>query len=435
MTLELRQQILRAAVRDRNFLKATFRDIAPDSFPEREEQILAELAVEFYSKHEEPIGGLLRSYSEDKIQEYKLGAEAKKKVRDLVNLIQGTALEQVSVRALEERVHKLKHQSFFTNAVEAVISSHEKGELTADTLSQLVEKANRELSNGNVIATDYLTSLEDRITRRQLWAEEKRYPLSLIDALDSKIKLIGRGCLGMFLAPPKAGKSLALVHLTMSYALQGLRVLHFTLEDPKETVEDRLDAALTGLPLNRLNKLPNRLRKRFKEIKHQMHGRIKLIDATEGGWTVSRFIRHWEHERQNGFTSDVVVIDYDDEIQCSKQFKGDSARRFEFAEIYRELRQMASKLGIIVWTAAQASKQAEGKKIVGRKDVAEDYSKIRKVTLAIGIGSDPEQENIKHLWVAAHKLDRCNFGVSIVTDYNSAIFYDRASTIKLRGKI
>jgi hypothetical protein len=160
------------------------------------------------------------------------------------------------------------------------------------------------------------------------------------------------------------------------------------------------------------------------------------VDGTEGGWTVTRIEKLWEQLKGEGFTADAIVVDYDDEIESEKTFKGESARRFEFADMYRRMRKAAARLKVIWWTAAQTSKKAETKKWVTGQDAAEDVSKVRKCFIAIGIGRDPEAEDdsLRYLYVAAHKHDRSRFGVEIWSDYDSAIFYDREKTLRLRRR-
>jgi hypothetical protein len=176
--------------------------------------------------------------------------------------------------------------------------------------------------------------------------------------------------------------------------------------------------------------MPNKLRKRFLRQRENIRGLLKVTDGTDGGYTVSRMEHEWEELARDGFIADVIVIDYDDELVCEKQYKGESARRFEFAEIYRRLRLLAKKTNTLIWTAAQTGKQAEGRRVITGKDVAEDYSKIRKVFFCLTVGTVAEEENVKFLYVAKNRIDRGHFGVEIVSDFGSALFYDREATLK-----
>lgn len=431
MDKALRVQILRAAVRDRAFLTQAWRDVNPEDFPQREEVVVARAAVTFFEKYGSPIGPMLRSEADDIAAEMRFGEESKKRLHLLCADLVKPTQDLVSVRALVDRVRTLKKAAFFDKALEEITTSYEEDKLSAEVLAEIVEKAQKELRHTKLHARDYFTGLEDRQKRRKMTPEEAR-PCFLIGPLDKRISGPSRGELAIWLAPPSGGKGLALVHMSLAYAMQDWKVLHISLEDSATLVEDRMDACLTGLPLRSLKHLPNRLRKRYDRMLRYVKGSIRLVDGTEGGWTVSRVQRVWEELAQEGFVADVIVIDYDDELECEKQFKGDSARRFEFAEIYRRLRKLAATTNTIVWTAAQTSSKAEGKRQIVGKDIAEDYSKIRKVYLCISIGGTAEAPDEKYLFVVKNRTGRRNFGVTIATNYGAATFYDIEATARLK---
>jgi len=430
---ELRYQVLRAAIRDNAFLRDAWQDLDPEAFSSKEEQAVADVCRRFFEKYGEPVGGLVRTLVEDKLNGTgKWGEESKRKLGKLLDTLLGHKLEPVAVKALIDRVKELKRDTFYERAVEELISSQEQGELTPEKLAELVERANRELTAEPVIAHDYFDEpVRERIKRRKLRGY-REYPMLDIEPLDSQIQVIGPGHIGMILAPPGGGKGLCFVHFDIAYVLQGLRVLHFTLEDPIDLVENRLDAALCGIPLAKLKRQGKRVRKAFEAAKDKFRGKLRIVDATDGGWTVSRMERMAEQYKQNGFDADAIIIDYDDEIVCEKQFKGESARRFEFAEIYRRLRRWAKNTNKIVWVAAQTTRQAVGLKVISAKHVAEDYSKVRKVFFAMTIGSDPKRPDVRYLNIVKHRLDKANFGVLIKSKYGSGIFYDPKGTERLQ---
>ena len=330
MDLELRMQVLRAAVRDRQFLKASSHDLAATDFQNKAERIVAEIALKYYDTYGEPVGAMLRTDATALEKFYKLNEKEKKELRDLVDKIQGAGMELVSVRALQDRVMMIKKNTFFERALEEIIATEEKGRLSTQTLEDLVEKAQKELTERLFASSDFLEESEKRILRRQLQSEAERFPLLLIDPLDEKINLIGRGHFGIFVGPYSSGKSLFLLHTCLAYALQGLKVLYITLEDPIDVLENRADACITGLPMSKLAKLPNRFRKRYAELRQLIRGRIKFIDGTEGGVTVSKIEKMWEQEKASGFIADAIIIDYDEELECEKKFTGEMARKREF---------------------------------------------------------------------------------------------------------
>ena len=434
MDTELRQQVLRAAVRDRHFLKAVCHDLNADDFIDKPEQIVASIALRFWEQHGEPVGALLRSDAEDEARARRLNPEDRKALRALVDKLQSQKMELVPVKALEDRVLAIRRNTFFERALEEIITAQEKNVLRTETLEAIVERAQRELTARLFTSHEYLDELEQRILRRKLQSEAQQYPLLLIDPLDEKIRMIGRGHFGIFLGPYSSGKSLFLIHVAMAYALQGLNVLYITLEDPRDVLENRLDSCMTGYPMSELHKLPKTIRKKFAEMRMLVRGRLKIVDGTEGGVTVSKIEKLWEQERASGFTADAIIIDYDEELECEKKFTGEMARKREFEEIYKRLRRMFKKLDVIGWTAAQTKRGTTGRRIITGDDIGEDISKAKKAFVAIGIGQDPDLEHVKHLYVTRHRLDRSKFGVDVATDFESAIAYDREATMILQRR-
>jgi replicative DNA helicase len=272
-----------------------------------------------------------------------------------------------------------------------------------------------------------MDSLENRIARRRLASKVKR-PFILIDEFDQRTKGPGRGDLGLLIALYKMGKSLMLAYLATAYALQKLNVLYFTLEDPVDEVEDRMDASMANMPIDKLNALPNKLRKRFRKFSAKVSGHIRIVDATEEGISVEQIEETWEHLRDQGFTADVIIIDYDDEIVPPRK---QTDRRHEFADIYRALRKLAAKTNTIMWTAAQTKRIGEKTKVITGNQLAEDISKIRKATVAIGIGQGEEHPDARYLFVAAHKRGRGKFGFSLMSSPDKGLFFDRERTSRL----
>lgn len=426
--------------RDRSFLKKTSGLLDANDFKPRKDEtqerfILAKLALNFWREYDEPIGGLLRTEVLDycREKENRVGTKLKEKLLDEVESIRSNH-SMVAVEALEQKVIAYKARRAKQQAIDELIQLQEKGKLSDERFLTICQDALQTFGH-NYKVVDYMKGVEQRIRRRQIEAQRK-FPYLMIEPLDVEVRAIPRGSVGLLLAKWKTGKSIGLTWIAYAMALQSYNVLLFTLEDPKNEVEDRLDGLLTALPVRQLVNLPNKLRKRFKRAKELLQGRIKIVDGTEGGMTVQRMEDIWEKERNRGFIADVVIVDYDDEIVPVNLYKGDAARRMQFADIYRDLRKFAARRDIYLWTAAQARRGKESQMVVSGEDAAEDISKIRKVAMCIGIGAGPQdwKENGRHLHVAAHKYDRQKIGWSIMGDFNRGIFYDQAMTARMLKK-
>lgn len=429
--------------RDRNFLKRCGSMLQPKDFKPTRDQtkeryIVATLALEFWRKYKEPIEGLLKPNVIDYCTEHNINKAQKKELLRLVDKI-NSGEKLVAVEAMEDRVIGYLREKKMEESIEELIEKKEDGKLTTEIFNQICKEVVEWSGKTKYVITSYLDpeALDHRIARRKMSIKNKR-PLLFLEGFDTKSPAIGRGDLGLLLAPYKKGKSLGLAHLADAYAKQSLKVLYITLEDPKDEVEDRMDAAMAYLPIHKLNELPNKLKKRFKKFSRRISGQIRIVDCTEQETSVADIEEIWERLRDSGWIADVVIIDYDDEIKASRPHKGESARRFEFADIYRDLRKFAARRSIIVWTAAQTRKVPDGTKIISGDKVAEDVSKIRKATLVLGIGQGESHVDARYIYVAAAKRGPSRFGFEIMSNPASGLFYDPELTheiIKLKKKV
>lgn len=428
-------QLLAFVVKDRHFLKECAELLTPADFrPKRsqhmERWIIAQLALDYWGKYREPIRKMLRAEIFSYAKSANLNARRQNELLDYAKRLVKTKL--VAADALQDKVIEFKKEKLKTDAVQELIDAQGNGTLSDERWLEICQNAVDKFSKRSFEITDYFDEgeLDKRNLRRGKY-DGSRFPLMMMDPVDQAIRGVGRGHVGLLLGPYKSGKSLGLIHLAIAYPLQALNVLYFTLEDPKIDVEDRFDASVTALPIARLKDLPKKLKQRFLRTKELLRGRVRIVDGTDGGMTMRKIEEIYLEERNRGFTADVLIIDYDDEIVPVR--KRDQ-RREEFSDIYKALRVMAGKYKVIVWTAAQTKRDTEKLKIISGDSAAEDISKIRKVSLALGIGRGDWGDQSKFIYVAAHKFDRKWIGWNIMSDESRMLFYDRDATVKMMRK-
>ena len=431
---ELRSEILGMILFDRQFLRRCGDRVKPADFESGQSggyaTALASIGLDYWRKNRVPVSNSLGRELTKWCRDAGLGADRRKELAKIVRRLRKryepdrSTVVQGEVREFQQRVIR-------AHGIRELASLESAGELTDDHWMEITRKVLADRDRDSV--HDWLEGLAGRHVRR-ITAEHARVPMTLIEPLDNLVQPIGRGDLGLALAPYKRGKSLFLIWLAVVYAFQGLNVLFATLEDPLDMVEDRIDACVSGVRVNFLGENARKVRRRVKQWGTMLRTRIRIYDGTEGGTTVQTIEAAWERERADGFDADVVIVDYDDEIAPSKRM---DSRRFEFAEIYRQLRQFASRAAVILWTAAQATREAESKDLIEGKDAAEDISKIRKATLSIGIGScskwNGEQGlggDAKTLHVITHKFDRSRVWCRIWSDPSKGLFYDADKTLE-----
>jgi hypothetical protein len=386
--------------------------------------IIAERALEHYQKYHEPIGALLGADVLDYANSINLGERAVAELKEYCTRL--AAVKLVTPDAVTGKVIRFKRDKLKALAVQEMVEAQSVGMLTDEKWHEIHNR----VMNGHHTSTEtynYLEHIGDRIERRKQGDARIRTPWTFIDPLDALVRCVGPNQLGLLIAPYKRGKSLMLLWLAVAYVLQRLNVLYLTLEDPLQDAEDRLDSIVTAIPIKSLTEYPDLLRRRFERFRGLVRRQLKIFDGTGGGVTVARIEQIIMQERERGFMADAVIIDYDDEIAPVTKQK---ERRFEFADIYRDLRQMIARLGLIGWIAAQTQRDTESLKILSGDRVAEDISKLRKVTMAISMGKgDPDWgSDAIYLWIAAHKFDMQHVGCHIVPCLDRMLIFDREAT-------
>jgi hypothetical protein len=87
-------------------------------------------------------------------------------------------------------------------------------------------------------------------------------------------------------------------------------------------------------------------------------------------------------EQSENFIADVVVLDYGDLVRPKK---GTGTKRFDLDEIWEDYRNIQQRRKLLFVTASQTNRGSADAKFIRATDVAEDYSKIAKLDLGIGL--------------------------------------------------
>ncbi len=421
-------------IHDREFCKTASHMLTREDFKGidkgagNERVAVAGLALDFYNRYRQPVGRLFKV----ELIEYarKTGWKEANKTRLLEygDTLLTNGHKRVAPDAALEKVKSYKIELELARAIDSMQNHLETGTLSVEEFLKIAREACERVQFNNDRPTNIFSDkeLEKRMARRELQTRRTRYPALLIDPLDRMIRIIARKHLGLILAPYKRGKTMLFVWIALAYVLQNMNVLYFTLEDPKEDVEDRFDAAITNLPMSRLTENPDRVRERFQRFKKYARSKLKVVDGTDGGTSIAMVENIFDQERSRGFVADAVLIDYDDEITPPRK---QQERRMEFADIYRAFRSMLARHELIGWTASQTDRRSEDMKIIGGKHTAEDISKIRKASFALSLGQGEWGDDSVFLWVPAHRYDRQHVGGNIMTNKEKSLFYDRESTL------
>ena len=194
---------------------------------------------------------------------------------------------------------------------------------------------------------------------------------------------LGKGELGVFVAPSGIGKSWALVNVGAAAVKAGLNVIHYTLELNEAYVGLRYDAVLSGIQAQELKYHIDEV----KDIVGKLKGKLIVKYYPTKGGTVNTLASHIEKCRMQGFDPDLVIVDYADLLRGHGK-----EVRHELGNIYEDLRGLAGEHELPVWTASQANRSALSDDIIGAEKIAESYAKIMTADLVISLSRKIEDK-------------------------------------------
>jgi len=216
----------------------------------------------------------------------------------------------------------------------------------------------------NNVGYDYLKDFEERfqIKTRNPITTGWRY-------IDEVIKGgLGKGELGVVIAPTGVGKSMVLVHLGAQAIKEGKNVVHYTLELSDTMVASRYDSCITGIPLKDLFAM----KEQIYETVQDLDGGLIVKEYPTKSASTKTLENHLEKLRQRDFKVDMILVDYGDLLKPNVVRK---EKRMELESIYEELRAIAQKNDCPLWTASQTNRSGLNNDYITMESISEAFNK------------------------------------------------------------
>ena len=215
---------------------------------------------------------------------------------------------------------------------------------------------------------------------------------------------LGRGELGVVVAPTGVGKSHELVDHGAHALSLGVDVAHFTFELSEAQIGKRYDARLLGVDFDDLDERKSEVDSFYASAAGKF-GRLKIKYYPSGTATVFT-IRAWlERQALSGFRPGMLVIDYADVMRSTRQY---DQLRMELKLIYEELRALAGEYSLPIWTASQSNKEGSSSDIIDLTNMSEAYGKAMVADVVIGLSRKPQEKSLGtgRLYVAKNRAGR-----------------------------
>ena len=292
-----------------------------------------------------------------------------------------------------------------------------------------VYKSNQEISNGNInVAIDELQSKltllkqesNDNIVREGGYLEGVRQrgeellnkefyfgkyigvPTGLRE-FDLTYGGIYPGELGVVVGSPGRGKSILLLNFIIYAAMLNLPVVIVTVEMSKIQMEYRLDSRLTQIQGEKFRKKTLSKKeilqwlKRMKKFKKR--GRIYIIDFPDGVTANAINFKLRQAEEYLKTKRYLLIVDYLNLMLPNNKVDGGKNSWQFVGAISDDLKKLARKKHIPIWTAAQFSKKGAKQKTASAEDVGYGAGIAQDADFELGLIQTPEmlEEGLLHI--------------------------------------
>lgn len=292
-----------------------------------------------------------------------------------------------------------------------------------EEVSSVINEAIK-LGSDNNFGYDYLLDFERRFELKERAPVTTGWP-----EMDSLIKGgLGKGELGVCIAPTGAGKSMALVHLGAQALKAGKNVVHYTLELADTVVAGRYDSCITGVDLSNMTSFKEKIYEEIQEIE----GRLVVKEYPTRSASVQTLKTHLEKMKLRSFSPDLIIVDYGDLLRPISS--GKDEKRHQLETIYEELRGIAQANECPVWTASQTNRSGLNAEVITMESISEAFNKcfVADFIFTVSRTIDDKNTNSGRIFVAKNRngpdglvypifMDTSNVKIKMLPQTNDSI--------------
>ena len=275
---------------------------------------------------------------------------------------------------------------------------------------------------------------------KDLWKKAQQSSAQADKDMDDLLKGgLGKGELGVVIAPTGAGKSMVLVHLGAQALKEGKNVLHYTLELGDTIVASRYDSAITGVELKNLVTFKEKIYDEVKEIE----GKLIVKEYPTRSATIQTIKNHIDKLRRRDFIPDMIIIDYGDLIK--PESSGRDEKRHQLETIYEELRGLAQESECPVWTASQTNRSGLNAEVITMESISEAFNKCFVADFIFTVSRTVEDKNTNtgRIFLAKNRngpdglifplfMDTSNVKIKVLNQTNESISHIMEKSSKVR---
>jgi replicative DNA helicase len=250
--------------------------------------------------------------------------------------------------------------------------------------------------------SDVFENMEDALQK------DYRHPIPTgIVGIDNLLKGgLGRGELGVVLAPTGTGKTTLLTKMANTAYNCGYNVLQIFFEDNSGDIKRKHYTIWSGIAPDDQPDNKEEVLKIATEKQSQTTGQLKLLKLPSSDVSVSEIKSKIRKMISDGFKIDILVLDYVDCIAPEKVINSEEWRGE--GSIMRNLEAMTGEFEIAIWTATQGNRDSISSEVVNTDQMGGSIKKaqIAHVILSIGKTMEQKEHNLATLTLAKSRIGK-----------------------------
>lgn len=318
---------------------------------------------------------------------------------DTVDVIKN--LEKNSEFAKDTAMNFCKQQNL-KRELKNVTNIIESGEFEAyNKIEEIIKKA-LQVGITNEETIDVFHNIEAALEK------DNRHPIPLgIVGVDNLLNGgLGRGELGIVLAPTGTGKTTLLTKFANTAFNNGFNVVQIFFEDNPGNIKKKHYTIWSGISPNDQPEHTEEVLEKVKQVQENSTGSLKLLKLPSDSVTISEIKSRLRKMMSDGFKVDLLIIDYVDCISPERaafgeEWKGEGS-------IMRSLEAMTSEFDIAIWTATQGNRESISSEVVNSDQMGGSIKKaqIAHVILSIAKTIEQKEHNLATLTLVKSRIGR-----------------------------
>ena len=295
----------------------------------------------------------------------------------------------------EDTINFIKQQEY-RKLAEYIIGKTKTGEIKSTSFNfEVEEKINKIYHIGD--EEDYGTDAIDDIDHALSHEFRETIPTGIgaIDAVTGNG--LGRGEIGLILAPSGVGKTTILTKIANNGFNEGKKVLQIVFEDTIKQIQRKHYAIWSDVKLSEIDEnrdfVKDKVLDKYNKVKKE-GGKIDIVKFSQEDTTIHT-IKNWiaRQIKKFGYGYDMIVLDY---LDCLEPNRREKELLSAELQIVKSFEAMAAEYDIPCWSAIQTNRSGFNAEFVELQSTGGNIKRIQKSHFVMSIAK-PDKSDNSHL--------------------------------------